>query len=136
MNQRPSVGVAILIVRNNRLLLVRRRNVHGTGTWSTPGGHLEYGETPEQCAAREAKEEIGLNVVNIRFQAITNDIFEAEGKHYITLWMEGEAPGGEPVICAEYEIAEMGWFDWAALPAPLFLPFSNFLKQNINPPVS
>jgi len=73
MKSEPKVGVAMIINRDNRVLLIKRKNVLGDGTWSTPGGHLDYGETPEQCAAREAREEVGLEVVNIRFRAITNE---------------------------------------------------------------
>jgi 8-oxo-dGTP diphosphatase len=134
MNHRPKVGVAIIIVRNEQVLLVKRQNSLGAGTWSTPGGHLEYSETLEFCAAREAKEEVGLDVANIHFRALTNDVFETEGKHYITVWMEGEAASGEPEICADYEVAEVGWFAWDSLPAPLFLPLENLLKRNSYPP--
>ncbi len=55
----PRVGVAVLIHRGEHLLLIQRKNVHGAGSWSTPGGHLEYGETPEECARLKAKEETG-----------------------------------------------------------------------------
>ena len=84
----PGVGVAVIISRDDRVLLIKRKHVHGAGTWSVPGGHLEFGETPEACAIREAKEETGVDVTAVRFRAVTNDLFEAEGKHYITLWME------------------------------------------------
>ncbi|HEX6995608.1 MAG TPA: NUDIX domain-containing protein [Gammaproteobacteria bacterium] len=62
--------------------MVRRTNVHGDGTWSAPGGHIDKGESLEQCAQREVFEETGVTIKNIRFLAVTNDIFEAEGKHY------------------------------------------------------
>jgi 8-oxo-dGTP diphosphatase len=134
MNQAQNVGLAIIITRNNQVLLVKRKNVHGAGSWSTPGGHLEFGETPEFCAAREVKEEVGLDVGNIRFRAITNDVFEKYGKHYITIWMDGESKSGEANITADYEVAELGWFAWDSLPEPLFLPFENLLKGNSYPP--
>ncbi len=133
MDQKPQVGTAIIITRDNKVLLMKRKGPHGTGTWSTPGGHLDFSETPEQCAAREAKEEVGLDVVDIRFRAVTNDIFDATGKHYITLWMDGKATG-EPIIAAEREVAEIGWFVWDALPQPLFLPLENLVKKNSYPP--
>ena len=102
-------------------------------TWSTPGGHLDFGETLEGCAAREAKEEVGVDVVDIRFRTVTNDIFAAEGQHYITVWLEG-TPVGEPFIAAQREVEEIGWFDWDALPQPLFLPLENLVKENSYPP--
>jgi len=127
MTNEPRVGVALIITKNDQVLLVKRKGVHGEGTWSTPGGHLEFGESPEECARREAEEETGVTVHAVRFKALTNDIFETIGKHYITIWMEGAYAGGEPRINAPYEVAEVNWFDWSALPQPLFLPLQNLL---------
>lgn len=133
MNQDPKVGIGIIITKDDHVLLMKRKGPHGQGTWSTPGGHLDFGETPEGCAAREAKEEVGLDVVDIRFRAVTNDLFEATGRHYITIWMEGKSTG-EPFIAAEEEVAEIGWFAWDSLPQPLFLTLENLLKANSYPP--
>jgi 8-oxo-dGTP diphosphatase len=133
MNQNPQVGIGIIITKDNQVLLMKRNGPHGHGTWSTPGGHLDFGETPEGCAAREAKEEVGLDVVDIRFRAVTNDLFEGTVKHYITIWMEGNSTG-EPFIAAEEEVAEIGWFAWDSLPQPLFLTLENLLKANSYPP--
>src|SRR5687768_17466431 len=107
MNRLPRVGVGIIIIKDNHVLLMKRNNVHGKGTWTTPGGYLDFGETPEQCAAREANEEVGLDVVDIRFRAVTNDIFESNGQHFISIWMEGKSTG-EPNILAQEEVAELG----------------------------
>lgn len=59
------------------------------GALQLPGGHLEVGESPEECAAREVEEETGLTIItdDIRFLTATNDVFEAEGKHYVTLFV-------------------------------------------------
>jgi 8-oxo-dGTP diphosphatase len=133
MNQKPRVGTAIIITREDKVLLMKRKGPHGQGTWSTPGGHLDFGETPEQGARREAKEETGIRVGDIRFHALTNDVFPEEGQHYITIWMEGSSTD-EPTIASEREISEIGWFAWDALPQPLFLPLENLVKQNSYPP--
>ena len=74
-----------------------------------------------------------MDVVDIRFRAVTNDLFEETGRHYITVWLEGK-PTGEPFIAAEREVAEIGWFAWDALPQPLFLPFENLVEENSYPP--
>ena len=134
MDQKPQIGTGIIITRNNQVLLIKRKGPHGAGTWSTPGGHLEFGETPEQCAAREAREEVGMEVVEARFRALTNDVFEDEGRHYITIWMDCKTSSQEPFIAAEEEVAELGWFAWDALPSPLFLPLENLLQKNSYPP--
>jgi 8-oxo-dGTP diphosphatase len=80
MSKTPSVGVGIVITetitKGERVLLLRRKYVHGAGSWSTPGGHLEFGESPEECAIREAKEETGVDITDVKFRAITNDVLE------------------------------------------------------------
>ena len=130
----PAVGVGVILVKDDQVLLLRRKNVHGAGSWSTPGGHLDFGESPEACAIRETKEETGLELSDVRFIAITNDVFEAEGKHYITIWMQGCYIGGEPSVSAAYEMSEVRWFAWQELPEPLFLPFRHLLAGESYPP--
>ena len=124
----PNVGVAVIFERDGQVLLVKRKNSHGAGSWAVPGGHLEFGETPEECAVRESREEVGIAISSASFAAITNDIFKEEGKHYITIWMHAASFEGEPCIAAHDEVAEVRWFSWTDLPAPLFLPLQNLLK--------
>jgi len=134
MLKRPAIGVGIIITKETQVLLIKRKYAHGTGSWSTPGGHLEFGESPEECAIREAKEETGVSVADVKFRAITNDIFERDELHYITIWMEGRHLSGEPVVNAPHEMVEVGWFTWDALPEPLFLPLQNLLAGRCYPP--
>ncbi len=136
MPDRPRIGVGVIVTRGNEVLLIHRKGPHGAGTWSPPGGHLEFGETPEQCAVREAQEETGLDVTRLAFRAITNDVFESEGTHYITIWMSAAYSGGTPTVSDPEEVTELGWFAWDALPGPLFLPLQNLLAGNSYPPVA
>ena len=133
MPEMPMVGVGIIITRGERTLLLHRHHAHGAGTWSSPGGHLEFGETPEECARRETKEETGLDLADVGFKCLTNDIFTAEGKHYITIWMEGKCEAGEAVVNAPEEASEIGWFRWDELPEQLFLPLQNLLAGETYP---
>jgi 8-oxo-dGTP diphosphatase len=130
----PRVGVGVLVERGDEVLLVLRQGAHGAATWSSPGGHLDPGESLEQCAIRETEEETGVSVVAVRFLAITNDVFEAEGRHYLTVWMAARYHEGEPRVHAPDEVARVGWFRWDALPAPLFLPLQNLLAGRCHPP--
>ena len=59
----PKVGVGVIVVRDGKVLLGKRRGAHGEGSWSFPGGHLEFNELLEICAKREAKEETGLEII-------------------------------------------------------------------------
>ena len=120
----PYVGVGCIVVRDGKLLLVRNQRRF----WSTPGGHLDFGESPDVCAAREAWEETGVAVTNVEFVAITNDVLEDVGKHYVTIWMRGDADTVTTAIEDSAEIAEVGWFAFDALPSPLHLYFQNLLE--------
>ena len=123
----PRVGVGVIIRRGDEMLLLRRRNVHGEGTWSSPGGHLDFGEEPAACAIREAAEETGLRVERVSFVGVTNDLFGAD-RHYVTLWFVADAFTGEAVISAAYEMSELDWFPVDRLPEPLFPPLRRVLK--------
>lgn len=46
------VGIGVFVCKNGKFLMGRRKGSHGDGDWSIPGGHLEFGETFEQTAAR------------------------------------------------------------------------------------
>lgn len=60
---------------------------HFVDTWALPGGHLEFGESFETCSKREILEETGLKIRGVRFLTAMNSVFEAEGKHYVTIFM-------------------------------------------------
>lgn len=106
---------------------------HGAGDWSFPGWHLEWGEGLEECAVREVREETGLEIAKVRPAAFTNDIFQEEGRHYVTLfmiceWKSGEAEVKEPEKCEKW-----GWFEWESLPQPRFLPLRNLIESGWRP---
>ena len=126
--QRPFIGVAALIFRDGKLLLGKRKGAHGAGHWACPGGHLEFGESIEACAAREVLEETGLLIRNIQRVTFTNDIFMDEGRHYVTLFMTANADGAPRVLEPE-KCEQWNWFGWDELPAPLFLPLENLRAQ-------
>ena len=59
----PLVGVGVVVILNGeRVLLIQRANEPGRGIWAIPGGAVELGETLEQAALREVREECGLDV--------------------------------------------------------------------------
>ena len=134
MPEYPRVGVGVIVTKGERVLMIKRQGAHGQGTWSMPGGHLEYGESPEACAARETLEETGVEIANLRALGFTNDLFEESGRHYITLWMRAEYASGEATVAAPDEASEVAWVAWDALPEPLFLPLRNLIRGESYPP--
>ncbi|KAK3067338.1 hypothetical protein LTS18_001172, partial [Coniosporium uncinatum] len=83
----PRVGVGVFVLRGNKFIVGKRLGSHGEGTYALPGGHLEYGESFEECAAREVLEETGLDVSELRFLTATNSVFDDVKKHYVTIFM-------------------------------------------------
>ncbi len=128
------VGVAA-IVRRGALVLMGRRlsDSHGDGVWQFPGGHLDFGETPERCAVRETGEETGLAVRAVARGPWTNDLFAAEGKHYITLFVVCESEEGEPRVMEPTKCAEWRWVAWDAMPQPWFLPIAGLVASGWAP---
>jgi 8-oxo-dGTP diphosphatase len=131
--QRPGVGVSVIIRNGDRVLLGLRTAGHGAGTWQFPGGHLEFGESIEGCARREAREETGLELTNLCLGPYTNDIFATEGKHYVTLFVLADYARGAPEVREPDKCAGWEWFAWDALPEPLFLPVANLCQMGYGP---
>lgn len=103
--------------QNPTFLIGKRLGSHGAGTYALPGGHLEFGESPEECAAREILEETGLQVKNVRFLTATNDVLREDRKHYVTMFVvcervseEEEARVMEVDKCEGWE-----WSEWEEL---------------------
>jgi ADP-ribose pyrophosphatase len=75
---RPHIGVGIILVRNETLLLVKRKFDPDAGYWAIPGGHLELGERTEAAAEREGFEETGFKVKVSRLAGIIDKIMHDE----------------------------------------------------------
>ncbi|KAK0391702.1 hypothetical protein NLU13_1201 [Sarocladium strictum] len=137
----PCVGVGVLVVNpDNRLLIGKRKSSLGAGKYQLPGGHLEYGEDPLACAEREAEEETGLKIRARKIVAVTNDVFEAEKKHYVTLFVWGEVvdPSAEPRTMEPDKCESWSWATFEELRSikgdsgpgeVVFLPLHHFLSQ-------
>lgn len=123
------VGVGVFVFKNGKFLIQKRQGSHGEGAWSCPGGHLEYGESFEETARREVKEETNLNIKNVRFGAITNDQFVDENKHYVTIWMLSDWESGKVKNMEPQKCTAQTWNTFDDLPEPLFLPWTQLFKS-------
>lgn len=111
------VGVGVIVIRNKKVLLGLRAGSHGAGTWSCPGGHIEFGETVSECSVRETLEETGANLHLINNHFDWNEkIWEKEEKHYITIYSLGTLDeDAEPVIMEPNKCLEWRWFEESEL---------------------
>jgi 8-oxo-dGTP diphosphatase len=103
------VGVGAVVRAHGRVLVMRRAGVLGGGTWGIPGGHQEYGESPENTAVRETAEETGLVVVPTARLGFTDDPMPEIGRHYVTLFVACTPVGGEPRLCEPDKATELAW---------------------------
>jgi len=108
---RPKVGVGVIVKKDNQILLGKRKNAHGQGTWSPPGGHLELFEDVFACAKRETLEEAGIEIKHLIKGPFTNDIFEKENKHYITLWVISEYASEDVTLKEPKKCEQWQWFN-------------------------
>jgi 8-oxo-dGTP diphosphatase len=121
MNEsRPKLGAGVVIIKDGKTLLAKRKGAHASGMWGSMGGHVEFGETPIEAAKRESMEELGIKIGNFKFLACTNML--KEGKHYVDVSFIAEIISGEPKIMEPHKIEEIGWFPMDDLPDPLFGP--------------
>ena len=131
--ERPKVGIGVFVINGDKILMGKRVNAHGEGTWGLPGGHLEFFETFEECAKREVVEETGLVITNVEFSTVTNDMFYPENRHYVTLFMKSLYLSGTPKVMEPNKMVEWRWFSWDNLPKPLFIPLENLKRTTYNP---
>ena len=109
---RPHIGVGAIVQYNNTVLLIKRKYEPEAGKWSIPGGHLELGETPEEGAAREVKEEVGLDVKIQKLSGVVNKILkDSDGRikyHYVlinffAILKNGGEKGTDPLLSVSDE---------------------------------
>lgn len=115
----PSVGVAVLVRdERGRVLMVKRaEGATKAGLWSIPAGYMDYGEEVRAAAARELREETGLEV-DVGDVVFVASNFHDPAKLTVGIWFAGTVRGG--VLRAGDDAADVGWFDLNDLPPLAF----------------
>lgn len=133
------VGVGVMILKDSKILLGKRHEdpgmatslLKGAGTWTMPGGKLDFGESFEEGAKRETLEETGLIINKLNVMCVNND--KIESAHFVTIGLLCENFSGEPKVMEPDKITEWHWFDLDNLPDPLYFPsarvLENYLKK-------
>lgn len=128
-NEKPRVGIATIVRKfkgSDEILLGQRLSSHMHGAWWCPGGHLEFGESPEDCARRETLEETNLHVElsdnwNLGWNST---VFYDSGRHYITLMIDTYAVDIDQLYNREpHKCKEWKWFRIEDIPG------FNFIKE-------
>lgn len=113
----PVVGVGAVVVRDGRVLLIRRGQPPLEGRWSVPGGRVEAGESLQEAVAREVREETGVQVrpgpLLTVFDPVERDARGTVRYHFVILdyacdWLAGEPRAGS-------DAADARWVERAAL---------------------
>lgn len=115
----PGLGVGLAILRDGKLLLCKRMKAPEAGHWNIVGGKVDHMEPAETAARREAEEETGLDIGEIRYLGLTEQRIQADRQHWISLLYVTDDTTGEPQLTEPDKLSEIGWFDLDDLPQPL-----------------
>jgi 8-oxo-dGTP diphosphatase len=135
MEKKVGVGFGVMLLRNKQILLGKRHEdpikasslLKGEGTWTMPGGKLDFGESFEEGARREVAEETGLQLNKMEVICVNNDIVETA--HFVTIGFLATDFSGEVKVMEPDEITEWQWFDLDNLPSPLYFPSAEVLRN-------
>ena len=116
---RPAVSVDIVAIREKEgrreLLLIQRKNEPYMNCWALPGGFLDMGETLEQAAERELKEETGLEINSLRQLGAFSKVDRDPRTRVISVAYFAELASGQTAIAAD-DAQDVGWFNLDKLP--------------------
>jgi len=122
----PRVGVGVLLVdERNRVLLTLRTRPPEAGFWSIVGGKLDFLETLEECATREAREEVGVEVSIQSLLCVTDHCLPQENQHWVSPAYLAKVRTGHAVNCEPEKTADVQWFPLDRLPSNLTMTARN-----------
>jgi 8-oxo-dGTP diphosphatase len=114
---RPFLAVSAAIVRDGKLLVVRRARPPANGLFSLPGGVVELGEELRAAVMREVAEETGMSIEPVELagfrETIARDGSDRVERHFVILCFAARWKGGEPQL--NEELSEARWIDPAEL---------------------
>jgi len=132
------VGVGVMILKDNKVLLGKRgedpekadSELHGEGTWTCPGGKVDFGEKIVDTIKREVLEETSIKINNPKLISVTNDI--VSDAHFVTLGFLCKDFKGESKTMEPDEIVEWRWFPLDNLPELMYPPSSKLINNYLS----
>jgi 8-oxo-dGTP diphosphatase len=122
----PKVGVGVLLVdAHGRILLTLRKRPPEAGCWSIVGGKLDFLETLEHCAIREALEEVGVEIAIDRLLCVTDHLVPDEAQHWVSPAYLARMLAGKARNCEPDKTHDVRWFPPDALPPNLTMTARN-----------
>ena len=119
----PRIGLALFVLRDDKIMLHKRLSKHAHGKWALPGGHLDLWESFEEGVLRELREEAGgVGVTYPQLITVKNTPFPDEGKHYICIFYVSKWIFGEPQVMEPEKNGGWEWFELNDLPENLMNP--------------
>lgn len=115
----PRVGCGAAILRDGRLLLIRRVKPPEAGCWGLPGGKVDPFEAALAATRREIAEELGVELHGERLLCLVDYIDPREGEHWVSPVFVTETFAGEPANLEPEKHSGLDWFALDALPEPL-----------------
>ncbi|WP_010093502.1 NUDIX hydrolase [Ornithinibacillus scapharcae] len=128
--KRVDVAYVLLFDEKNKKVLMVKNKGQNSSYYTLPGGAVEYGETLEEAAIREVKEETGLDVKIEGIFTVSEAFFEERGHHTILFTFIGKIIGGEMSISFPEEIEEITWMELDLAENSILIPIE--LKGLIN----
>ena len=128
-SSQPRVGVGVLLTDNRgRVLLTLRKLPPETGCWSIVGGKVDFLETLEHCAIREAREEVGVEISLRALLCVTNHCLPDENQHWVSPAYLGQVLSGEATNREPGKTREVRWFSLDELPSNLTMTARNAIN--------
>jgi 8-oxo-dGTP diphosphatase len=120
--QRPATGIGVILENDSNQILIGKRKGSHAPYFSIPGGHLELGESFEQAAIREVKEETGMEIIDPKVICVTNNLqtFQSEGYHSVSIILLVKHCNQTPQLLEPDKCEGWIWVDPNNLPQPHF----------------
>jgi uncharacterized protein len=134
-NKKVGAGVGVMIMNDGKVLLGKRHEdnsvsnsiLGGEGSWTFPGGKIEYGESFEEAGIRETKEECNLDLNKIEVICVNND--SNEKAQFVTIGLFSDDFSGEVKVMEENKITDWKWFLLDSLPEKIYFPTLKMIEN-------